>query len=142
MLQLLDSFNKNSLTQHYRFPAQSQVYQHSILFKSYLKLLTTGKHTALYKPNLLEPSLDNEFVWDWSNGFWLFSEESDGVSFTWLLVDSLDIDVGASFLGILDGGVVGNNTVEETLTRLGVLDVFNADIDTFWDDTSTNLNSK
>ena len=107
-----------------------------------MNLQTAGKRTTiLYKPILLEPSLDDEFVWDWSNSFWLFSEESDGVSFTWLLVDSLDIDVGASFLGILDGGVVGNDTVEETLTRLGVLDVFNADIDTFWDDTSTNLNS-
>ena len=57
-----------------------------------------------------------------------------------MLIDSLDIDVGASGLGVLDGSVVGNNTVEETLTRFGVLDVFNADIDTFWDDTSTNLN--
>jgi len=56
-----------------------------------------------------------------------------------LLIDSLDIDVGASGLGVLDGSVVSNNTVEETLTRFGVLDVFNTDIDTFWDDTSTNL---
>jgi len=93
----------------------------------------------LCKPILFEPSLDNEFVWDWSNSFWLFSEEFDGMSFTWLLIDSLDIDVGASGLGVLDGSVVSNNTVEETLTRFGVLDVFNADIDTFWDDTSTNL---
>lgn len=62
------------------------------------------------------------------------------MSFTWLLIDSLDIDVGASGLGVLDGSVVSNNTVEETLTRFGVLDVFNTNIDTFWDDTSTNLN--
>lgn len=103
--------------------------------------LPAVKHDKfLCKPILFEPSLDNEFVWDWSNSFWLFSEEFDGVSFTWLLIDSLDIDVGASGLGVLDGSVVGNNTVEETLTRFGVRDVFNADIDTFWDDTSTNLN--
>ena len=101
------------------------------------------KHdTILCKPILFEPSLDNEFVWDWSNSFWLFSEEFDGMSFTWLLIDSLDIDVGASGLGVLDGSVVGDNTIEETLTRFGVSDVFNADIDTFWDDTSTNLNIK
>ena len=36
-------------------------------------------------------------------------------------------------------GVVGGDTIQETLTRLGVLDVLNADIDALGDDATANL---
>merc|ERR1711970_1419077 len=55
-----------------------------------------------------------------------------------LLVDALDIDKGAGRLGLGDLGVVGGDTIQETLTRLGVLDVLNADIDALGDDATAN----
>ena len=58
-----------------------------------------------------------------------------------LLIDALHVDVGAGGLGVLDGGVVGDDTIQETLSRFRVLNVLDAHIDTFGDDASTNLKS-
>ena len=56
-----------------------------------------------------------------------------------LLVDALDMDKGASRLGLCDLGVVGDDTIQETATRLGVFDVLNADIDALGEDAAANL---
>jgi len=55
-----------------------------------------------------------------------------------LLVDALDMDKGASRLGLCDLGVVGDDTIQETATRLGVFDVLNADIDALGEDAAAN----
>ena len=83
-------------------------------------------------------SLDDELVWDWGDDLWL-GQDADSVSLTGLLVDALDIDKGAGGLGLSNGLVVGDDTVQETLTRLGVLDVLNADIDALGDDATADL---
>ena len=62
-------------------------------------------------------SLDDELVWDWGDDLWL-GQDADSVSLTGLLVDALDIDKGAGGLGLSNGLVVGDDTVQETLTRL------------------------
>ena len=82
--------------------------------------------------------LDDKLVWDWGDDLGL-SQEADGVGRAGLLVDALDIDKGAGGLGLGDLGVVGGDTIQETLTRLGVLDVLNADIDALGDDATANL---
>ena len=83
-------------------------------------------------------NLDDKFVWDWSNDLWL-GQEADGVSWAGLLVDTLHIDEGTSCFGVGNGGIVGLDTIQETLSRFGVFDVLNADIDTLWDDAATDL---
>lgn len=54
-------------------------------------------------------------------------------------VDSLDINEGASLLGLSDAGVVGDDSVKETLSRLGVSDVLDSEVDSLGDDSSVVL---
>lgn len=54
-------------------------------------------------------------------------------------VDSLDVNEGAGLLGLGDSGVVGDDSVKETLSRLGVSDVLNSEVDSLGDDSSVVL---
>ena len=49
------------------------------------------------------------------------------------------ISLTTSFLSFLLLLSVGNNTIQELLTTLGVLDVFNTDVDTLLQITVTNV---
>jgi len=61
------------------------------------------------------------------------------VSGSGLDVDSLDVNEGAGLLGLGDSGVVGDDSVKETLSRLGVSDVLNSEVDSLGDDSSVVL---
>ena len=54
-------------------------------------------------------------------------------------VDSLDVNEGAGLLGLGDSGVVSDDSVKETLSRLGVSDVLNSEVDSLGDDSSVVL---
>ena len=54
-------------------------------------------------------------------------------------VDSLDVNEGAGLLGLGDSGVVGDDSVKETLSGLGVSDVLNSEVDSLGDDSSVVL---
>jgi len=62
--------------------------------------------------------LDNEFVWNRSDHLGFFAEKLDGVSGSGLDVDSLDVNEGTGLLGLGNSGVVGDDSVKETLSRL------------------------
>ena len=57
-------------------------------------------------------------------------------------VDSLDVNEGAGLLGLGDSGVVGDDSVKETLSGLGVSDVLNSEVDSLGDDSSVVLEIK
>jgi hypothetical protein len=61
------------------------------------------------------------------------------VSGSWLSVDSLRHDKGSVFLRLLDRRVVRHHAVQETLTRLRVLHVFDSDVDALRDDATIVL---
>jgi hypothetical protein len=61
------------------------------------------------------------------------------VSGSGLDVDSLDVNEGAGLLGLGDSGVVGDDSVKETLSRLGMSDVLNSEVDSLGDDSSVVL---
>ena len=54
-------------------------------------------------------------------------------------VDSLDINEGAGLLGLGDSSVVGLDSVEETLSGLGVSDVLDSEVHSLGDDSSVVL---
>lgn len=54
-------------------------------------------------------------------------------------VDSLDVNEGAGLLRLGDSGVVGDDSVKETLSRLGMSDVLNSEVDSLGDDSSVVL---
>jgi len=56
-----------------------------------------------------------------------------------IMPDLYTLQLTTSFLGFLLLLSVGNNTVQEFLTTLGVLDVFNTDVDTLLQITVTNV---
>jgi hypothetical protein len=61
------------------------------------------------------------------------------VSGSGLDVDSLDVNEGAGLLRLGDSGVVGDDSVKETLSGLGVSDVLNSEVDSLGDDSSVVL---
>jgi hypothetical protein len=61
------------------------------------------------------------------------------VSGSGLDVDSLDVNEGAGLLRLGDSGVVGDDSVKETLSRLGVSDVLNSEVESLGDDSSVVL---
>jgi hypothetical protein len=61
------------------------------------------------------------------------------VSGSGLDVDSLDVNEGAGLLRLGDSGVVGDDSVKETLSRLGMSDVLNSEVDSLGDDSSVVL---
>ena len=86
--------------------------------ESKIELPAVKHDTILCKPILFEPSLDNEFVWNRSDHLGFFAEKLDGVSGSGLDVDSLDVNEGTGLLGLGNSGVVGDDSVKETLSRL------------------------
>ena len=54
-------------------------------------------------------------------------------------VDSLDVNEGTGLLGLGDSGVVGDDSVKETLSRLGVSDVLDSEVDSLGDNSSVVL---
>ena len=100
------------------------------------KLANTKEEISRIRKSLY---LDNEFVWNRSDHLGFFAEKLDGVSGSGLDVDSLDVNEGAGLLGLGDSGVVGDDSVKETLSGLGVSDVLNSEVDSLGDDSSVVL---
>merc|ERR1712212_101368 len=81
------------------------------------------------KMNLI---LNDEFVWDGRNQFGNVVLGGDGVGEAWLPGLALDDDTVSGGLGI------ALDTVQEVQAALGVLDVFDADVDPLGQDPSAD----
>ena len=82
--------------------------------------------------------LDESFVWNWSQSLWDVTLGGDNTGASWLSWLSLQLDGDTLSLGLSTLGSVGLDSVQELLSTLGVLDVFNSQADSLLDVSVTN----